>query len=145
VRERSVEERPRPDEDDVTLRGQIEAFIADVFERNRRTPCALRGGAFCAGFERPPDGEPWVQVKTGVFNIFYPSDQPPLETLRARVPSLHPETICVAWEPWRYATLEGTLADAAAAAALVEELFVLLYEFPPGSEVRMEVFDMREA
>ena len=127
----------------MTLRERVEPIIASVLEKNRLTPCELRGGAFCASFERLPDGEPWVQVKTGVLNIFYPSDEEPLQTIRPRLSSLPHDTVCAAWEPWRYATLECQFADAASLAVFVEELFVRFYEFPSDTEVLSEVFDMR--
>jgi len=49
----------------------VRPVLAELESRNQGTPSSLRGGAFCAAFERPPEGEPWVQVKTGVLNLFY--------------------------------------------------------------------------
>jgi hypothetical protein len=112
-----------------------------VLERNRRTPCSLRGGAFCASFERAPDGEPWVQVKTGVLNIFYPGDEEPIPNLRARVPLLPADATCPSWEPWKYATVEFESDNAQAAATLVEDLFLRFYDYP---DLDSEIIDMRD-
>ena len=49
---------------------QVKSTVADVLEWNRTADSSLEGGAFCATIERPSDGEPWVQIKTGVLNIF---------------------------------------------------------------------------
>jgi hypothetical protein len=84
-----------------------------------------------------------VQVKTGVFNIFYPSDEEPLSHLRARLPSFPPDAVCPAWEPWNYATLEFAIDDSESAAALLEELFLHFYDFPADTDVESEVLDMR--
>jgi hypothetical protein len=97
--------------------------------------------AFCASIERPPDGEPWVQVKTGVLNVFYPSDEPPLEKLASLV-TLPNATSCPAWEPWKYATLEFAPLDARATADLIEQLFVRFYGFPAETHVASEIFEM---
>ena len=125
------------------LRDQVVSGIRDVLNRNAVTPSSLRGGAFCASFERPPDGEPWVQVKTGVFNVFYPSDEEPLSRLRPLLPSLPPDTVAADWEAWKYATLEFTGCDADHASMLVEQLFVNFYDFPEDTDVTTEILDMR--
>jgi hypothetical protein len=124
------------------LSKRLEPVIADLLARNGVTQCSLRGGAFCAGVERPPDGEPWVQVKTGVLNVFYPSDDNPLRKLQGLV-ALPCGTSCPAWEPRKYATLEFPPLDAASTAELVERLFVSFYDFPADTEVTTEIFDMR--
>ncbi len=123
------------------LSEQVEPVIADLLARNRAAGSDLRGGAFCAGFERSPDGEPWVQVKTGVLNVFYPSDEPPLDRLTSVV-SLPKEVVCPAWEPWKFATLEFPALDSEAVALLVEDLFVNFYDFPNDTVVSSEVFEL---
>jgi len=125
----------------VLIRDRLRPVIADLLNRNRTTPSSLKGGAFCVGIERPPDGEPWVQVKTGVLNIFYPSDDDPLTRLK-NVTGLPEETTCAAWEPWKYATLEFSPKDPPAIAELIQELFVTLYDFPDDTEVISEIFEM---
>ena len=123
------------------LSDQVEPVLVDLLKRNSTAGTDLRGGAFCAGFERSPDGEPWVQVKTGVLNIFYPSDEPPLDRL-ARAVSLPEEVVCPAWEPWKFATLEFPPLDAKAMAGFIEDLFVNFYDFPDDTAVSSEVFEM---
>ena len=124
------------------LSERLKPVIADLLSRNSVTRSSLRGGAFCAGVERPPDGEPWVQVKTGVMNVFYPSNEEPLTKLQGLV-ALPSGTHCPAWEPWKYATLEFAPLDAEATAELVERLFVSFYDFPADTEVTTEILDMR--
>ncbi len=124
------------------LAERLKPVIADLLTRNGGTRCTLRGGAFCAGIERPPDGEPWVQIKTGVLNIFYPSDENPLTKLE-RLVALPSGSTCPAWEPWKYATLEFPPLDAASTAELVERLFVSFYDFPAATVVTTEIFDTR--
>jgi hypothetical protein len=124
------------------LSARLEPVIADLLSRNRVTKSRLRGGAFCAGIEFSPDGEPWVQVKTGVLNVFYPSDADPLTKLGDLV-SLPSGTSCPAWEPWKYATLEFAPLDPLSTAQLIERLFVSFYDFPEDTDISTEVFDMR--
>jgi hypothetical protein len=76
-------------------------------------------------------------VKTGVLNVFYRSDESPLERLTGPV-VLPSEVSCPAWEPWKYATLESTSLDAVATAALIERLFVGFCDFPADTEVATE-------
>lgn len=123
------------------LSDQVEPVLTELLKRNSAAGSNLRGGAFCAGFERPPDGEPWVQVKTGVLNIFYPSDEPPLDRL-ARVVSLPKDVVCPAWEPWKFATLEFVPLDSRAMAGVIEDLFVNFYDFPADTTVSSEVFEV---
>jgi hypothetical protein len=134
----------RTETPDMRIRDQVRPIIAEVLERNRGTRTSLRGGAFCASFECPPEGEPWVQVKTGVLNLFYPSDVEPVQNLRERLPFLPLNAVCPAWEPWKYATIEGALDEPTGLAALVEQIFLHFYELQPYAELSSEVFDMRE-
>jgi len=117
----------------------IERLLAQNEQMDAASP--VRGGQFCLSLERPPDGEPWVQVKTGVLNIFYPTDTDPLPTLRAAVPSLPPDTTCPGWEARKFATLELD-APASVLAAIVKELFVHFYDFPDDTELTAEVIDL---
>ncbi len=121
---------------------RLAPVIASVLSRNAKVSSSLRGGAFCANIERPPDGEPWVQIKTGALNVFYPAEDPPLARL-AGLPALPADASCPAWEPWKYATLEFQPFEAGHVAHLVEALFVAFYDFPADTELEIEIFDMR--
>jgi hypothetical protein len=121
----------------------LASLLEDLFQRNETTPCSLRGGAYCANIERVPDGEPWVQAKTGVLNIFFPSDDDPIRVLNSRLPSLPAGTTCPDWEPWKYATLETPQMTADQMADLITDLFVSFYEFPDDTPLQTEIFDVR--
>jgi hypothetical protein len=122
----------------------VQPAIERLIMRNEQSHAAsgLRGGAFCLSLERLPDGEPWLQVKTGVLNIFYPADTDPLPTLFGAVPSLPKGATCPAWEPWKYATLELD-APGAVLADIVKELFLRFYDFSDDTELTAEVIDLR--
>ena len=126
-----------------TIREVVEPTIAKMFELNRTSSAELRGGAFCASIERSADGEPWVQLKTGALNIFYPFDDDPLKRLNDAVVSAPHDIVCLDWEPSKYATFEFAPQPAAETSAFVEQLFVELYGFDSSTEVTAEIFDMR--
>lgn len=123
------------------LSERLKPIISDLLTRNKVTKSRLRGGAFCVSIECPPNGEPWVQVKSGVLNVYYPSDADPLGKLPSLV-GLPRDTACPDWEPWKYATLEFPPLDAAATAELIAQLFVAFYNCPADTEVTTEIFEM---
>lgn len=121
---------------------QLEPVLASLLSQNQEVASALRGGAFCATIERPPDGEPWVQVKQGVLNVFYPCDDDPMKRLGGLV-ELPADVSCPAWEPWKYATLEFSPISARIMAELIERLFLNFYDFPADTKLSSEILDMR--
>ena len=127
----------------MSLRDTLAPVIREMLDRNDASQSTLRGGAFCAAFERKVDGEPWVQAKSGVLNIFYPSDELPLPQVQSRLPRLPLDSKCVAWEPWKYATFEFDPIGADDLTNLIQDLFVQFYGFPNDIELDSEVFVMR--
>lgn len=121
----------------------VRSVLAEMERRNQEVPSSLRGGTFCAAVERPPDGEPWVQVKTGVLNFFYPSDEPPLPTIASSGVALPSGTTCATWEPWKYATLEFEPPPVEELAELVEGLFGTFYGLPEDEPLLWEIIDTR--
>ena len=125
------------------MKNELVSLLQDLFQRNASTPTSLSGGAFCASIERADDGEPWVQAKNGVLNIFFPSDNEPIQTLRDSVPTMPNEATCPDWEPWKFATIVFPELRAVEMAELITDLFVHFYGFPDDTPVRTEIIDMR--
>jgi hypothetical protein len=105
----------------------LEPLLRELWELNAATPSKWRAGDFHAHIEVGSDGFPWVQAKTGVLNIYWPSDRDPVELLRTSVPSLPEETTCPYWEADKYATIEFPPLDPAAMAQLIREILLELY------------------
>ncbi len=122
---------------------RVRPTLTEVLRKNESLSSDLSGGGYCATFERSVDGEPWVQVKTGILNFFYPSDEPPVKKLKAASVELPTNASCVDWKPWSYATFEFEPVTAEELAETVELLFVRLYGFPDDLELSCESSDMR--
>jgi hypothetical protein len=121
----------------------IRDTLFQMTQSNQRARSHLEGGAFCASFEVPPSGVPWVQAKNGVINAYYPFEIPPSLLFEQRgfggVPSIN----FPAWEPKKFVTVTFGKLDIEDYTIFIDKLFRELYDLPATYIVSTDIFDMR--
>lgn len=121
----------------------IRDALAQTMKSNDRTECDLEGGAFCASFEVPPTGEPWIQAKVGVINIHFPFERPPNVIFEENGLTNLPSIAFPAWSSLKFATVSFDELTVDDYAAFVDGLFRELFDLPPDYTVNIDIFDMR--
>jgi len=125
------------------MKTMIHDALSQMTHSNKRTPCTLQGGAFCASFEVPPTGKPWVQAKIGVINIHYPFEQSPHTIFEQRRLDDIPLIAFPAWNSNKYATITFEELAVEDYTNFIDRLFRELYDLPTNYTVNTDIFDMR--
>ena len=124
-------------------RMMIRDALSQMMKSNDRTQCDLEGGAYCASFEIPPTGEPWIQAKIGVINIHFPFERPPNVIFAENELEISSSMAFPAWESRKFATVTFDNLTADDYAAFVDKLFRKLFGLPPDYTVNTDIFDIR--
>ncbi|MCA9071485.1 MAG: hypothetical protein KDA84_21305, partial [Planctomycetaceae bacterium] len=119
---------------------KLQQQFDDLHTRNASAYSRLRGGAFCLSIERLPDGEPWVQAKTGALNLFYPHPDDPLSRLQSSEILLPENLTCPDWKPHKYATFEFDDPGSEGMSQFIHELFRSFYNSPDDNSYSIEIF-----
>lgn len=112
----------------------IRPLVVEVYEAEEAA-----AGEFMATFEHSENPELWVQVVPRRVNLFYPSEQAPLQLLdRLGVKPLAGMTV-LDWKPGGFATLDHEAASAMEIARFVDSIFSLVFgcgeEYPVDCEI----------
>lgn len=129
------------------IHGELMKIIRDtllqMIKSNQRVTCDLEGGAFYANFEVPHKGEPWVQAKIGVINLYFPFDRPPNVVFNELGLDDIPSIAFPAWGSQKFATISFDALSVDDYSSFIDSIFRRLYMLPDGYIVDTDIFDMR--
>lgn len=100
----------------------IRPFVVEVYEADE-----AGAGEYMATFEHSGKSELWVQVVPRSVNLFYPSEEAPLQLLdRLGVKPLAEMTV-LDWQPEVFATLGHERSSAMEIARFVDSIFSVVF------------------
>lgn len=98
----------------------------------------------CASLTVADQETPWIQVVSGILNIWWPFDEDPSARVGGLLSSPLPGWELSDWEAGTYAVFEFEPVDVRAQAETVDLLFRKLYDCPPDYSLDVEVYVIQD-
>ena len=98
----------------------------------------------CASFKVSGQETPWIQVVSGILNVWWPFDDDPAARVTQLLTAPLPGWVLCDWEAGTFATFEFEPTDVESQAETVDLLFRTLYDSPPEYTLDIEVYVLQD-